>query len=262
MLPFAELWPRYGVPVVFFDHLGCASSTHLPQTAGDKNFWTPELSTSQLDSLIDFLGLRDGPGFHFLGQSFGGMIGSSWAGTQPRGLQRLVLASANASKELSMESMRLRINDLPIEAQQAIQAGTENEDYDNPAYKAAIGLYMRSFLCRAETVPPEMQTSNKNLADDKTVFSTMSGPALLNHTGSMIGWTAIPTLHKINVPTLVYNGEYDTSHDVSQIPFFENIPRVRWITLAGAGHMPHVENDDRREKVLKLVGDFLTQSSD
>lgn len=173
MLPFTELWPRCGIPVVFFDHLGCASSTHLPQKAGDKSFWTPELSTAQLDSLIDHLELRDDPGYYFLGQSFGGMIGSAWAGSRPRGLRKLVLASANASKELSMKAMRLRINELPGEARQAIYGGEEKGDYENAAYKAAIGVYMKMFLCRTDPFPPEMMQANQNLAEDKTVFGAM-----------------------------------------------------------------------------------------
>lgn len=78
--------------------------------------------------------------------------------------------------------------------------------------------------------------------------------------GSLLPWTCIPRLPQISAPTLVYNGEYDTSHDVSTVPFFELIPKVRWITFANAGHMCHVENyGDIRERVLSTVGDFLVQ---
>jgi len=56
----------------------------------------------------------------------------------------------------------------------------------------------------------------------------------------------------------VYNGEYDTSHDIAQVPYFECIPRVRWITFADGGHFCHLEKG-LRERVLKTVGDFLTQ---
>lgn len=75
------------------------------------------------------------------------MIESAWAGIQSCGLRRLVLASANASKELSMESMRLWIKVLSAEHQQATYEGEENGDHDSSAYKAAIGAYMMTFLC-------------------------------------------------------------------------------------------------------------------
>lgn len=77
-------------------------------------------------------------------------------------------------------------------------------------------------------------------------------------TGSLLGWTCVPRLPEITAPTLVYNGEYDTSHEVATAPFFEHIPRVRWITFSNAGHMCHLEADGLRERVLKVVGEFLS----
>ena len=81
-------------------------------------------------------------------------------------------------------------------------------------------------------------------------------------TGSLRKWTVIPRLPNITAPTLVYNGEFDTSHEIATVPFFELIPRVRWLTLADAGHMCHVEGEARRDKVLKLVGEFLTAGAE
>lgn len=75
----------------------------------------------------------------------------------------------------------------------------------------------------------------------------------------MADWTCIPRLPQINVPTLVYNAEFDTSHDISQVPFFEHIPKVRWITFPNGSHMCHLERG-LRSRVLKVVGDFLMQA--
>ena len=61
------------------------------------------------------------------------------------------------------------------------------------------------------------------------------------------------------MPTLVYNGEFDTSHDITTVPFFEYIPRVRWITFPDAGHMCHLERQELAERVFRVVGEFLTQ---
>jgi pimeloyl-ACP methyl ester carboxylesterase len=85
------------------------------------------------------------------------------------------------------------------------------------------------------------------------------GPSSLVVDGTLKTWTAVPVLHKIAAPTLVYNGEYDTSHDIMQVPFFELIPRVRWITFPNSGHMCHLEDSGLRKRVLEVVGEFLTQ---
>lgn len=75
----------------------------------------------------------------------------------------------------------------------------------------------------------------------------------------MKDWDIIASLPNINVPTLVYNGEHDTTQYGPTAPFFEKIPRVRWRTIPGASHMPHLDSDALAEETLKLVGDFLTQ---
>jgi pimeloyl-ACP methyl ester carboxylesterase len=73
----------------------------------------------------------------------------------------------------------------------------------------------------------------------------------------MRNWTVISRLPNITAPTLVYNGEFDTSQDIANEPFFEHIPRVRWLTVSNASHMIHLESDVLREKVMTLVGEFL-----
>lgn len=78
-------------------------------------------------------------------------------------------------------------------------------------------------------------------------------------TGGMRAWTVIPRLHLINVPTLVWNGEFDTSADWSVSPFFELIPHCRWVTLPGASHGAISDSPEMRKRVMKMIGDFMNQ---
>lgn len=87
LLSFADLWHLYKIPVVFYDQIGCAASTHLQDLVGDKEFWQEPLFTAELENLIDHLQLRDGSGFHILGQSWGGMFGGAFAASRPKGLR-------------------------------------------------------------------------------------------------------------------------------------------------------------------------------
>ncbi|TGJ80173.1 hypothetical protein E0Z10_g8601 [Xylaria hypoxylon] len=258
LLTFADLWPKYNVPVIFYDQIGCASSTHLQQKAGDRSFWHEQLFQDELDNLIDHLDIRRG--FHFLGHSWGGMLGSAFAARQPRGLRRLVLASALASKELAIRGTRLLRDQMPPDMRQALDEAEEKGEYDSPSYKGALDYFHRKHVCRADPFPPaELLPAFKNLSEDTTVYRTMNGPSPLTADGSLNDWTAIDRLPMITAPTLVYNGEYDTSHDIAQVPFFELIPRVRWITFPDSGHMCHLEGHGLRERILTVVGEFLTQ---
>ncbi|RWA10281.1 hypothetical protein EKO27_g4818 [Xylaria grammica] len=261
LLTFEALWREYGLPVVFYDQIGCASSTHLSEKAGDEAFWQEQLFQDELDNLLDYLKLRQGPGFHLLGQSWGGMLGAAFAARRPEGLRRLVLASGLASKELADRGVNRLKDQMPRDMHQALDEAEKKNEFNSPTYKSAMNFYHRNFVCRADPFPPaEMLPSWKNMTEDSTVYRTMYGPSPLIINGSLRTWTVVPKLNRITVPTLVYNGEYDTSHDVAQAPFFELIPQVRWITFSGSGHMCHLEGGGVREKVLKIVGEFFTQS--
>lgn len=89
------------------------------------------------------------------------------------------------------------------------------------------------------------------------IMTARYGPSTLTCNGTLASWTVIPRLPLIKAPTLVMNGEFDTSHDLCTAPFFEHIPHVRWITFANAGHMCHMEGGGLRERVLGVVGNFL-----
>ena len=62
-------------------------------------------------------------------------------------------------------------------------------------------------------------------------------------------------LRSINVTTLLINGRYDEVADNSVQPFFDLIPRVRWITFEKSSHLPFFEE---RERFMEVLGHFLT----
>lgn len=73
-------------------------------------------------------------------------------------------------------------------------------------------------------------------------------------TGSLKGWSIIDRLKDIQVPVLLYNGEYDEAQNVCIEPYFWGLKKVKWVIVQDASHMTHME---KREEVMKLVGNFL-----
>ncbi|CZT20853.1 related to proline iminopeptidase [Ramularia collo-cygni] len=266
MLPYAKLWTQHGIPVVFYDQIGCASSTHIREKAGDKSFWSNDLFIKELENLLDFLHVRDadGPGFDLLGHSWGGMLVAAFAARQPRGLRRIILASALASVDLWRECLPYFKSKLTPEARQALEDVLKSGNLENPsqAFREAEATYMKTFWCRKDPIPPELLTIKKHGEIDSTVRKTMYGPSVYMCNGTLQDWTCIPLLTQINVPTLVYNGEFDVAQDRVTAPFFELIPRVRWVTLPGASHMMHVESEELLQKIFGFVVSFLRGGSE
>ena len=98
------------------------------------------------------------------------------------------------------------------------------------------------------------------MADNWSHTSLGRSPWLFD--GVLRHWHAKEYAHKIAVPTLILNGEIDTSFDSEQLPYFERIPNVRWAKFAGASHMYFLDSDDLEAKTLKNVGEFLQAADD
>lgn len=102
------------------------------------------------------------------------MLGAAFAARRPKGLRRLVLASALASKELATEGTCLLRDQMPPDMRQALDDAEEKGDYDSPAYKQALDFYYRKHVCRADPFPPaELLPALKHLSEDTTVYRTM-----------------------------------------------------------------------------------------
>ena len=173
LLPLMDLTTKYSIPVVFYDQLGNGNSTHLRDKKGDEAFWTEELFCNELDNLIEALGLRE-RGFHILGQSWGGMLGSSYATRRPKGLRKLVIANSPASAELwTVASDQLR-QELPKDVRETLARCEKEGKTDSKEYQEATVVFYKKHLCRAEPWPaPEVQAALDCLEGDDTVYSTM-----------------------------------------------------------------------------------------
>ncbi|KAF2154307.1 proline-specific peptidase [Myriangium duriaei CBS 260.36] len=256
------------IPLIVYDQLGCGFSTNLDdEKGGDESFWRPELWMDELDNLLDYFGLRE-TGFDLLGMSWGAMLGADFVVTRrPRGLRRLVLGAPVASAELLVEGVARRMGELGEEVQRVLEEGVERGTWTEERYKSAYKAYMQHCMVRVPDPLPMrfqglLEWAVARTKEHDCTNATVLGlsPIMTDKTiGSIRGWNVIPRLHRITVPTLIWNGEFDQSHDVCVQPFFDHIPNVRWRTFAGASHILTYESEELRRGVFELVGDFFAQ---
>ena len=72
--------------------------------------------------------------------------------------------------------------------------------------------------------------------------------------GTLKGWTLATYAPKVNKPVLLVNGEFDMSQDLAVKPYFDHLPKVKWIHLNDCSHMPFYEIPD---KYIEIIKDFL-----
>lgn len=172
LLPFTDLYDKYGIPVIFYDQIGCGRSTRLREKSGDEAFWSIQLFINELENLVDYLGLRR-RGFDFLGQSWGGMLGGVYAAQHPVGLRKLILADAPSSIPLLLKGEMALVKKLPKDTREAIEEGERTGDYESDNYKNACLVFYHKHLCRLDPFPPELAAALGHLEEDPTVYTTM-----------------------------------------------------------------------------------------
>lgn len=58
----------------------------------------------------------------------------------------------------------------------------------------------------------------------------------------------------IKQPCLLINGQFDATLDFCLKPWFDGIPKVKWVKIPDASHMFHSEQPD---KFIDVVWEFL-----
>jgi L-proline amide hydrolase len=245
-----KLLAQDGRAVIHYDQIGNGRSTHLRDKGAD--FWTVDFFRSELNNLIDHLGIRGA--HHVVGQSWGGMLAAEYGVTRPDGLVSLTLADSPASLDTWVkEANRLRA-ELPPEVNATLLKHETDGTTDHPDYTKAMMVFYDRHVCRVVPNPPEVARTFAAIGDDPTVYHTMNGPSEFHVIGSLKGWTIEDRLHHITVPTLLITGKYDEATELTQLPFRERIPNVAWRVFEHSSHMPHVEET---ALCMQVVGDFL-----
>lgn len=170
--PLIDVYEQHGIPIVFYDQIGCGRSTHLREKPGDVNFWTFDLFIKELDNLLDHLKLRDG-GFHLFGQSWGGMLGGAYAARKPRGLKKLIIAGGPASIPLLVKGYDDLFAQLPPDVRAVLEECNRRGDYESEEFEKAAAVFYSRYVCRMEPHPEGVKAAFKNLKDDPTAYLTL-----------------------------------------------------------------------------------------
>ncbi|KAG5642146.1 hypothetical protein DXG03_003576 [Asterophora parasitica] len=240
LVPFSDLNTNLGTPVIFYDQLGNARSTHLKDKP--PTFWTVDLFIDELVNVINHFSVQDA--FDLAGHSWGGILASEFeVRRQPKGLKHLILSDSLASFALWNQSNFQLMQSFSKDVQEGLGSGMK----DPPKFFAALREFHAVHGCTIKPFPPEYLYTLEQVFGPDGDPTVASAPILED-------WSIIDRLHLIRVPTFVINGRKDISQDFVVKPFFDGIQKVKWVTLENSSHCPFFEERDR---YIQLVGDFL-----
>jgi len=161
---------RDGIPVICYDQVGCGRSSRIREKANNAEFWSFDLFCVELDNLVDHFGLRES-GFSIHGHSWGGMLASTYAARQPRGLRRLIISCSPASAAIYASEAERLFKALP-EVNEDVMKMDADGKFDAPEYREACSAFIKRHFCRLEPWPEVINECGKCF-EDSTMFNLM-----------------------------------------------------------------------------------------
>lgn len=245
LVPFADV-AADGFRVVLFDQLGCGKSD-VPE---DHSVFTLEHNVAEVEGLRGALDLGQ---VHLIGSSYGGLLALAYAIAHGDRLRSLITVGGLADVPFASREMRRLVQTLPPETRETLRRAEAAGDTSSPEYLRAVDTFNRTFLCRLDPWPAEVQYSLA-MTTERPVYAEMNGPNEFTIIGSIRDIDVTPQLGRIHVPTLVLGGKHDevTPRVAEQIR--ERIPSARRVEFPNSSHMPFWEE---REDFHAVLSDFL-----
>ncbi len=234
-----------GIPVIFYDQLGCGRSDR----PDDASLWTIELFVEEIDAIRDALELSS---LHILGHSWGGTLALEYMFTKPKGVEKLILSSPLIDTELWIKETDILKDSLPGDNAIIMRTHEKAGTTSSKQYTDAYQLFVENFICRIVPQPKIFDRADQEWG--KQVYETMWGPNEATAIGSLVGYSAIDRLNEIHVPTLLISGRYDEATPLQMEIAHSRIKDSEWKILE---HSSHTGCFEEKDNYIELVSNHL-----
>lgn len=225
MAPLADQYK-----LIFYDQRAC----------GDSDVEVDTLSMTMAQFVDDLDAVRAHFGIEKMvlaGHSWGGLLAMWYAKTYPERLEKLILInSIGASREYTQEAQRIlmdRYSEEDIELQNELVSSEAFRNGEPEAFLKVFRLSFKPTFYKSELLDelslslPEDPQKNQNLL--RHLY-----PDLMNY-------DLHEELSKVDVPVLIFHGNFDGTPVISSVRLEEAFPRARLVEVPECGHWTFIE---------------------
>jgi len=236
-------------PVVFYDQLDAGRSDR----PNDPSNWNIDRFLAEIDALRSALSLDR---VALFGNSWGGTLAAAYAAARSsgrdHGLEALILSSPLIRTETWIADNAAYRRALPAEVRETLDRCEAEGRTEDPAYLAAVDVFYRRHLCRADPWPEDVNRTFEMMNPD--CYAAMWGPNEFTCTGVLKGYDGAAALSRIDIPTLVTCGAFDEATPDSTRSFAARIPDADFALFGASSHMAFVEE---RTAYIAALRQFL-----
>jgi proline iminopeptidase len=231
---FDSYFPGAGIQYYYYDQLGAGHSDRPTDT----KLWTIDRYVDEVEQVRKALHL-DRSNFCVLGHSWGGILAIEYALKYPQHLKCLVVSNMMASIPAYNAYARKVLEPAMDPAKLALVKQLEAEHRtDDPRYmQTLIPMHYEKHILRMPYAQwPE--PVKRAFADiNEQIYVLMQGPSELGASGRLEHWDRFDDLHRIEVPTLVIAGRYDTMDPAYMKAMSEQFPHGQYLLCPQGSHM-------------------------
>jgi len=245
--------PGAGVEYYHYDQLGSFRSDQ----PDEPELWEIPRFVEEVEQVRRALGL-DEDDFVLFGHSWGGALAIEYALRYPQHLKGMVVSDMMASIPKYNEYARnVLMPEMDQAALQEILALEAAHDVENPRYmELLMGEHYVKHLLR---MPPDQWPDGVMRCMthvNHKIYVTMQGPSELGASGKLEHWDRTADLARIDVPTLVIGGRYDTMDPEHLRWMADTLPQGRFHLCPNGSHL--CMYDDQESYFAGLLG-FLRE---
>ena len=235
--PIEEL-AKDGVPLIFYDQLGCGYSK-VPK--GHEDLWTFETYLDELENVIEYFGLKK---FNILGHSWGGMLALEWVTTRKHdGLDKLILFSTLPSTKIWNDEHFKMIEAYPEDEKRAIIDDYHFIEVDKKILKQGLKRFYQEHVSKKKD-KKYVFTRKRFPKTNREIYEKMWGKSELFGTGTLKDWNTIPDLKNIENNTLIISGKFDESTTTINELMHKEVKNSKWVLLEKSHHIGYAEEPE------------------
>jgi proline iminopeptidase len=244
---FDSFLPKEGIEYYYYDQLGSAFSDQ----PNDDDLWTIPRFVSEVDQVRQAIGgTKDN--FCVLGHSWGGILAMEYALAHQDQLKCLIISNMMASipayNDYAHHVLEPKMDRAALKQILDMEATGKTEQ---PAYMQLLtpNWYEQHILRRPANQWPD--PLNRSFARiNRHLYVLMQGPSEMGASGRLANWDRFADLKRINVPTLVISGKYDTMDPAYMAKMAKQLPHGE-LAATNGGHMAMY--DDQPTYFAKLI---------
>ena len=234
---FESFFPKEGFEFYEYDQLG---APYADQPA-DSSLWTTDRYVEEVEQVRKAIG-ADKENFYLLGNSWGGILGMSYALKYQAHLKGLIIANMVAScpayNRYAQEVLAPQMDPKVLAEIRDIEA---RGDFSNPRYEALLmPNFYQQHICRLPEWPEPVVrafTHANNTERSRQIYVMMQGPSEFGLSGRLLNWDVRDRLKELTVPTLMVGARHDTMDPAAMEEQSKLVQHGRYLFCPNGSHL-------------------------